>query len=171
MIDVFAKGTAIPFKNSSFDFVLCTEVMEHISEPEHLLKEVYRILKKNGKLLITVPFMVPVHEAPHDYYRYTKYGLEYLLIKHNYQIEVFRTFSDTFGVLISFVVQLQSKFWNLVSKKIKFPLISSIYNPFVFLLIFLPQYLYLLIQKSKFISKLLSKFSYTAKGYGIVGIK
>ena len=69
----------VPLKDQSVDLVLMTEVLEHIKEPKAVLAEVYRILKPGGKLILTTPFVWPEHEAPNDFYRYTKYGLEYLL--------------------------------------------------------------------------------------------
>jgi len=53
-------------------------VMEHLYEPQTMLNEAYRILKSGGNILITVPFQWWVHEAPHDYFRYTPYGLKYM---------------------------------------------------------------------------------------------
>jgi len=68
------------------DTVTLFQVLEHIAEPQQLLDEVYRILKPGGRLIITVPFMWHIHEAPHDYYRYTRYGLEYMLRKAGFLI-------------------------------------------------------------------------------------
>lgn len=54
-------------------------VIEHLPEPREFLAECYRLLRPGGALFITVPFMWEVHEAPHDYYRFTRYGLDFLL--------------------------------------------------------------------------------------------
>jgi hypothetical protein len=59
--------------------------MEHLAEPESFLGETYRVLRKKGKIILTTPFMWGIHEAPHDYYRYTEYGLRYLLEKTGYK--------------------------------------------------------------------------------------
>lgn len=82
-VDVFADlCKPLPFPDEYADTVVSFQVMEHLPEPELFLKECHRILKRGvGVLFITVPFMWHVHEAPHDYYRYTRYGLEYLLEK------------------------------------------------------------------------------------------
>ncbi len=64
--------------NESVDLVLCTEVLEHVKKPAFVLKELHRILKKDGMLVLTTPMVWPVHEAPNDYFRYTNFGLEYL---------------------------------------------------------------------------------------------
>lgn len=85
-VDVFADLTQkLPFEDEYADTVTSFQVMEHLPEPAFFLSECYRILKPGGGLLITVPFMWHVHEAPHDYFRYTRYGLEYLLKKYNFK--------------------------------------------------------------------------------------
>lgn len=81
-VNVFADLTKkLPFDDDYADTVVSFQVMEHLPEPDFFLSECYRILKREGKLFITVPFMWHVHEPPHDYFRYTRYGLEYLLKK------------------------------------------------------------------------------------------
>jgi SAM-dependent methyltransferase len=71
-------GVHIPFPNGSFDFVLCTEVIEHCEFPEDLVAEIYRVLRDDGLLIATIPFSARVHYAPYDYQRYTRFGLERL---------------------------------------------------------------------------------------------
>jgi SAM-dependent methyltransferase len=66
----------IPLDGGIADTVLCTDVLEHIHNPELLFSEMARIMKNGGKLVLTVPFMYWIHNAPHDYHRYTKYMLE-----------------------------------------------------------------------------------------------
>ena len=81
-VDVFANlCETLPFDNNYTDTVVSFQVMEPLSEPSFFLSECYRILKSGGIIFITVPFMWHVHEEPHDYFRYTRYGLEYLLKK------------------------------------------------------------------------------------------
>lgn len=65
----------IPYEDNKFNTVLLTDVLEHIAEPLPLIKEITRILKKGGKLILTVPFFYWVHESPHDYFRYTEFAL------------------------------------------------------------------------------------------------
>jgi SAM-dependent methyltransferase len=67
------------------DTVACFSVLEHIAEPQTLLNEAFRILKPKGILFLTVPFQWWVHEAPYDYFRYTRYGLEYMLKKAGFR--------------------------------------------------------------------------------------
>lgn len=71
----------LPIDCEVADTVLSLSVMEHLCEPQAFLNEAYRILKPNGTMILQVPFMWWVHEAPHDYYRYTCYGLQYMFEK------------------------------------------------------------------------------------------
>jgi SAM-dependent methyltransferase len=68
-------GCSIPFPDASFDYILCTEVLEHADDPTALISEMYRVLKPGGTLAATVPFSARVHHAPHDHYRFTRYRL------------------------------------------------------------------------------------------------
>lgn len=89
-VNVFTDlSKPLPFPDEYADTVVSFQVMEHLPEPELFLSECNRILKRGGLLFLTVPFMWQVHEAPHDYYRYTRYGLEYLLKKvGSYEINI-----------------------------------------------------------------------------------
>lgn len=69
----------LPFGSDSVDTVVSFSVLEHLREPGGLLSEAFRILRPGGHLIIQVPFMWHVHEAPHDYFRFTRFGLQSLL--------------------------------------------------------------------------------------------
>ena len=84
-IDVVCDIKSLPLDNNTFDVVLNTLVMEHIDEPQKALNECHRVLKKGGKLYMVVPHQVEEHQVPHDYYRYTKYGIDHLLKKSGFK--------------------------------------------------------------------------------------
>ena len=67
--------TALPFADATFDTIILSDVLEHIPQPELLWKEIARLLTPKGRLVMNVPFYYWLHEEPHDYYRYTEYGL------------------------------------------------------------------------------------------------
>lgn len=74
--DFFWDGKKMPFVDATFDVVISTEVLEHIPDPDVYLMEVKRVLKPGGMFFFTVPFLMSLHEVPHDYYRYTPFALE-----------------------------------------------------------------------------------------------
>jgi SAM-dependent methyltransferase len=67
------------------DTIISLSVMEHLYQPEVFLKESYRVLKKDGVMILQVPWQWWVHEAPHDYFRYIPYGLRYLFKKAGFK--------------------------------------------------------------------------------------
>jgi len=84
--EFFYDGKNFPFSDSKFDSIICNEVLEHVFNPDEFLSEIIRVLKPNGKMLMTVPFVWDEHEQPHDYARYSSFGLKYLLEKNSFEI-------------------------------------------------------------------------------------
>jgi SAM-dependent methyltransferase len=72
------------FEDQSFDVVFAFEVLEHIDEPQKAASEFHRVLKQGGRLYVSTPFTFGVHEAPIDFFRYTRFGLK----------KVFENFSE-----------------------------------------------------------------------------
>ncbi len=68
-------GQALPFDDGAFDTVILSDVLEHVPDPQALWREIARLLAPGGKLLLNLPFLYGVHEAPHDYGRYTEHAL------------------------------------------------------------------------------------------------
>jgi SAM-dependent methyltransferase len=78
-VDVIADIQDMPqLGNASFDSVLCTQVLEHVPEPARAMAELSRVLVPGGHLIVSVPHLSAIHEAPNDFFRYTRYGLESL---------------------------------------------------------------------------------------------
>jgi SAM-dependent methyltransferase len=77
--DLYYDGRTLPFANQSFDTVFCSQVLEHVFEPQAFLGEIHRVLSPGGRLLLTVPFVWDEHEQPFDYARYSSFGLKHLL--------------------------------------------------------------------------------------------
>jgi len=74
--DLTWDGKAIPLESGAVDSALATELFEHCPEPEAVMREIARVLKPGGVLFFTVPFVWPLHDVPHDEYRYTPFSLE-----------------------------------------------------------------------------------------------
>jgi len=85
-IDLSSTAYQIPFKESSVDCILCTDVLEHLEEPGKAVAESLRVLKEGGYAIYTVPLFWHIHEAPRDFYRYTEFGLKYLFEKSGYEV-------------------------------------------------------------------------------------
>jgi SAM-dependent methyltransferase len=97
--DVYASALALPFTDAWFDTVLSTQVLEHVPEPAQMLMEIARVLRPGGYLLLTTPQTWGLHHVPHDYYRYTSFGLIYLANKAG--LEVVRV-GPTSGFWVTF---------------------------------------------------------------------
>ena len=81
--------TAIPLRPQSVDVVLNTQVLEHVPDPGLVLAELNRVLKEGGFLYLTAPQGWPEHQQPHDYFRFTRWGLEHLLTEAGFsQIKI-----------------------------------------------------------------------------------
>ena len=76
--DVVGRVEDIPLKNNSVDTVLCTQVLEHIQDPQKGVDEIYRVLKPNGICILTTHMAQVLHGEPHYYFRFTEYGLKEL---------------------------------------------------------------------------------------------
>ncbi len=78
-LDALADLTATPFRTGVFDAVVNLVTLEHVREPGLVLMELCRVLKPGGRILLVVPHEWEEHQTPHDYFRYTRYGMRYLL--------------------------------------------------------------------------------------------
>ncbi|MGB1251869.1 MAG: class I SAM-dependent methyltransferase [Candidatus Promineifilaceae bacterium] len=85
-VDVMGQGLQLPFPAESFDSVVCFQVLEHVPTPQQLMNEIFRVLKSDGHAFIATPFMWGEHEQPHDYFRYTRYGLAHLAQTAGFEI-------------------------------------------------------------------------------------
>lgn len=74
--NVFGNALTLPFASESFDSVLLLDVLEHLPDAGVALSEAARVLKPKGRLLVSIPFLYPIHDAPHDYIRLTRHGLQ-----------------------------------------------------------------------------------------------
>jgi SAM-dependent methyltransferase len=112
-IDVYYDGGTFPFKKSEFDSVVTNQVLEHVLKPESFIREIKRVLKKGGYLLLTVPFVWDEHEKPNDYRRYTSFGIRDLLENNGFKIVKFH--NSTCGIRAA--IQLINE---LIYKKMTF---------------------------------------------------
>ena len=98
-LDAIADLTALPFRSATFDAALLIVTIEHLSEPGCALAELGRTLAPGGKLLVAAPHEWETHQAPCDYFRYTSFGLAYLLEKAGFEISELRAAGGYFRLL------------------------------------------------------------------------
>jgi SAM-dependent methyltransferase len=102
-VDYVAPAHDLPLDDDCVDAVVCTQVLEHVAEPVEALVEMRRVLKPGGRLIVTVPLTWYLHELPHDYYRYTPYGLRYVMEKAglaDIEIHAMNDSPSTIGALL-----------------------------------------------------------------------
>jgi hypothetical protein len=119
--------------------------------------------------------MVPICDGAYDHYRYTKYGLDFLLKSGHFEIICIQEVGELFGANIQFGIKPMIRFWNRLSKVLHAPFLFSYWNPFVFLFILVPQLLYLSFyfaaRRIAFLRKFEQAFASSAIGYVAVARK
>ena len=98
VVDKFYDGVNIPYDDNSFDIVICTEVMEHVVDPEKLLSEIHRVLKIGGRIFFSMPFVWNEHEIPYDFSRFTRYKHQDIFKKSGLTIEKIEETTGVFRV-------------------------------------------------------------------------
>ncbi|HBB76887.1 MAG: hypothetical protein A3J18_02585 [Candidatus Levybacteria bacterium RIFCSPLOWO2_02_FULL_40_18] len=121
-VDIISDITSIPVRNKSFDYVLCTEVFEHIPDPLQALKEISRINKST--LILTAPFASLTHFYP--YFFYTGFSEQF-----------YRTNLPRYGYKIKEIYAYGNYFDLLGMELLRLPLIIFDYNK-IFLICILP---------------------------------
>jgi SAM-dependent methyltransferase len=85
-VDVVGDAHALPFGDENFDSVLSNQVLEHVRDPSAVVAEVRRILKPGGCFVLSVPFIGRLHGAPHDYWRFSEFGIRELLEAGRFEV-------------------------------------------------------------------------------------
>ncbi|TBR40140.1 MULTISPECIES: class I SAM-dependent methyltransferase [Dyella] len=113
--DVLADlNRPLPIASESIDNVVSLEVIEHLKEPQVMMREAERILKRGGQFIVSAPFQWWVHEAPWDYQRFTRYGLEYQLSKAGF---------------VDISVQATTGFWSMWLLKLNYQTLRLVRGP------------------------------------------
>lgn len=106
-IDLVSDITAIPEPDSSFDAILCSEVLEHVPEPTHALDEFARLLKPGGLVILTAPFSSNVHMAPYHYCSgFSRYWYEHHLTLRGFEIKELTANGDWYALLEQEITRL-----------------------------------------------------------------
>jgi SAM-dependent methyltransferase len=105
-VDIIGSADSIPVGAGEFDAVVCTQVLEHVPEPLATLREFHRVLADGGGLIATVPFAWEEHELPHDYFRYSRAGIEHLLDSAGFTDVRVHPRTDSFTTLAQLVLNV-----------------------------------------------------------------
>jgi SAM-dependent methyltransferase len=132
--DIVADICEAPLPVNTYDFIVMAEVLEHLHAPHKGLENIHSALKPGGKLILTTPFILPIHDRPYDYFRFTKYGLKLLLRSfQNVNIAERNSYYEAIDVL--WLRLLQTKQTNAVLLSLVFvPVIYFIKRPITLLL-------------------------------------
>lgn len=110
-VDTFADlGKGIPHKSASFDTILCTSVLEHIPNPDKMWAEIARVLAPGTRVIALIPFLYPLHEIPHDYFRFTEFKLRQFCEEAGLQVLELKAYGGLLDVLSVLTAKLLSRY-------------------------------------------------------------
>lgn len=123
----------IPTEDERFDYILFNQVMEHLPEPEKVLKELNRVLKPGGRMIYTGPLFYEEHEIPYDFFRYTQYGLKELFKRSEFSIERMDWMEGYFGT-VGYQLNRMAMYLPTKPKEISNGFAGYLLSPFFFML-------------------------------------
>jgi len=107
----------LDIKDTTIDTIFLLEVLEHVQKPQAAIDECFRVLRENGRVILSTPFVFGIHDEPSDFFRYTRYGLMNLFVGKKWRKDFLseRTgFLWTIGVLLSRLSTDNSKTVKLI---------------------------------------------------------
>lgn len=141
-IDAAGNVDRLPFVSNIFDVVICTQVLEHVREPQLVINEIFRTLKTGGIICLTAPQGWGVHQAPHDYFRFTCYGLSYMLEKAGFRENEVTPSCGYFGYLANrLTVFPKTVFWQIKKKWLRLTLLPLEILSYCIFVVLLPLFL------------------------------
>lgn len=124
---------SIPVEDCRFDYIIFNQVMEHLPEPQLVLDELYRVLKRGGKMIYTGPLFYEEHEQPYDFYRYTQFGLRHLFGSAGFTIDRLDWLEGYFGT-VGYQLNCMSRYLPWKPKNLHPGVIGYILSPIMALL-------------------------------------
>jgi SAM-dependent methyltransferase len=111
--DLHGSIDAIPVPDASFDVVLCLQVLEHVPDPDAAVRELRRVVKDGGRVLLSTHGIYPFHPNPDDLWRWTHQGLERLFLTNaewgSVRVRPGAGTAATVAMLVAHVVDLLAK--------------------------------------------------------------
>lgn len=105
-VDVVGKIENLPFPDNSFDSIVCTQVLGDVFDLKKAFSEMKRVLKPNGVALITESLFDPLHDEPHDFWRFTEHSLRQLTQEAGLGVEII----EKRGGFWSTIAQLKARY-------------------------------------------------------------
>lgn len=98
-LDYVCDITDIPVEDATFDRVICNQVLEHVSEPEKAIAELFRVLKPGGRIFLSAPLFFAEHQKPYDFFRYTQFALRKMFEDAGFEIARLNWLEGYFGTV------------------------------------------------------------------------
>lgn len=98
-LDYVCDLTEIPVLDSTYDLVLCTQVMEHVPDPLAVLREFHRVLKPSGQAWLSAPFFYMEHEKPYDFHRFTQFAWKRMAAETGFTVKEINWLEGYYGTL------------------------------------------------------------------------
>lgn len=112
--DIYWDNQTLPLENESFDIIICTEVFNQVDDIDNTINELKRVLKKGGKLFITMVFIFGEHDIPYDFTRFTSFGIKKIFEKKNFKVVEFKKLLKGKNSIIQII---ESEFTRYINEK------------------------------------------------------
>jgi len=137
--DIVGDVLDIPLEDDMFDSVICAEVIEHVEDPQLAIRELQRVCKSGGLLYLTAPMEWGLHYEPHDYFRFTRYGLTSMLERAGFRVVETRQIGGVFAVIsgrlsdvmVNLLYRVGFPLKYIVGNRLRISILSLIAFPFV----------------------------------------
>jgi SAM-dependent methyltransferase len=125
-IDVYYDGKTLPFEDNSFDAIFTSEVFEHIFNLPEIIRELHRVLRPGGQILLTCPFAFCEHEQPNDFARYSSFAIRHLVESAGFEVEVQQKTGNSIEALTQ--LQLMYLHQHIYTRLKKIPVVRSLFR-------------------------------------------
>jgi len=139
-VDLVADVTDMPLQDKTVDGIVCDSLLEHVANAPKFLREMARILKPGGTLILSIPFMLPYHSSPNDFFRWTEEGIRHVLKENNFRVEEVGIIGGPMGALQGMLMHIFAILFSFGSKTLYFLLVQFfmvLFSPLKLLDVFL----------------------------------